>query len=249
MKKINNYKKKFYRDGFVKIEKIFNKNEIKNILSEIEKIKKSFLKIRNPNMHLTKDKKFNTIHNINKYIKKGFILQLSRDKRLTNIIKKILGDKLKLRNLEFFLKPAKTGKAAPVHQDNYYWNIPSKRALNVWIACTKSSFKNGGLFYYPKSHKDGLVEHELSYQPGTSQKIPSKYIKKMNYKKFYPTLDQGDCILHHCEVIHGSNKNKSNYDRVGLVLSYKSKKAKVDQIGWKIYQSKLKKNLSSIKAN
>ena len=38
-------------------------------------------------MHLTKDKKFNTIHNINKYIKKGFILKLSRDKRLTNIIK------------------------------------------------------------------------------------------------------------------------------------------------------------------
>ena len=42
MKKINNYKKQFYRDGFVKIEKIFNKNEIENILSEIEKIKNPF---------------------------------------------------------------------------------------------------------------------------------------------------------------------------------------------------------------
>ena len=242
MNQLVKYKKEFYNKGFIKVEKIFKKQEINKILHEVKKIKNSFLKIKNPNMHFTKDKKFNTIHNINKYIKKGFIFRISKDKRLTNVVNALLEGKSKLRNLEFFLKPAKTGKAAPVHQDNAYWNIPSKKALNVWIACTKTNSKNGGLYYFQKSHKDGLVNHELSYQPGTSQKISCKYLNNNKYKKIYPVLNPGDCIFHHCEVIHGSNDNKSNTDRIGLVMSFKDKKAKVDKKGWLKYQAKLKIN-------
>ena len=54
----------------------------------------------------------------------------------------------------------------------------------MWIACTKSNYKNGGVFYYLKSHKDS-VDHELSFQPGSSQQIP-KIFKKNEYKKKYP---------------------------------------------------------------
>ena len=241
------YKKVFFRDGFVKVKKVFSKKEIKQILFEIDNIKRKFLKIKNPNMHYTQDKIINTIHDINKFIKKGFIIKLSKDKKLTNIIEKILGGRLDLRNLEFFLKPRKTGKKAPDHQDNFYWNIPSKKALNVWIACTTSNFKNGGVYYLLKSHKHGLVNHQLSYQPGTSQEISQKYLRKMKYKKYFPNLNPGDCIFHHCEVIHGSNVNRSNTDRVGLVLGYKSKKAKVDKKGWRIYQKRLEENLTFLK--
>ncbi len=247
MSNISQIKKKFYRDGFVKVQNLFTKHEIKRILIEIEKLKNNFNNIKNPNMHKTKDKKFNTIHDINKFVKKGYIINLCRDKRLLKISEKILGGKTTLRNLEFFLKPKKTGKKAPVHQDNFYWNITNKKALNVWIACTKSNYKNGGVFYYLKSHKDSLVDHELSFQPGSSQQIPKKYLRKMNYKKKYPSLNAGDCIFHHCEVIHGSNQNKSNTDRVGLVMSFKNRNAKISKIGWRNYQKKLKKNLSFIK--
>ena len=120
-------------------------------------------------------------------------------------------------------------------------------ALNVWIACSPSNSKNGGVFYYVKSHKDGLIDHELSFQAGSSQKMPAYLLKKNKYKKHYPNLNAGDCIIHHCEIIHGSDKNKSTKDRVGLVISYKSKKAKVDKKGWHRYQNRLKKNLAFLK--
>ena len=244
MKQLEEYKKNFFRDGFVKIENLFKKREINLILKEIKKVKKKFEKIKNPNLHFTRDNKINKIHDINKFIKKGYLNKLSKDKRIKNIAEIILDDKPRLRNLEFFLKPKKTGRKAPIHQDNFFWNIPSKKALNIWIACTRSDKKNGGVFYYVKSHKDGLVDHELSYQPGTSQKISSKYINKKNYKKKYPTLKPGDTIIHHCEVIHGSNKNSSNKDRIGLVMSFKGLKAKVDMKNWQKYQRNLKKNLN-----
>ena len=198
-------------------------------------------------MHFTSDNKLNTIHDINTYVKSGKMIEISKDKKMIKIIEKILGEKVKVRNIEFFLKPKKTGMRSPFHQDNFYWNIKNKKALNVWIACSKASIKNGGVCYLQKSHKSGLNKHVLSKEPGSSQKISEKYLKNLRNKKIFPTLKPGDCIIHHCEVIHGSKDNRSNSDRIGLVISYKGKSAKVDQKKWIKYRELVKKNLKEIK--
>ena len=72
------------------------------ILDEIDKIKKRFKKIKNPNLHYTSDNKVNTIHDINKFVKNGFLKKLSKDNRIIKITGTILDDKPRLRNLEFF---------------------------------------------------------------------------------------------------------------------------------------------------
>jgi phytanoyl-CoA hydroxylase len=247
MKKLDLIKKNFDENGYVKINKILSNSEVSKILNEINNIKNKFLNIKNPNLHFTKDKKINTIHDINKFIRSKILEKFSKNKKLVKIIEHILEKKTFVRNMEFFLKPKKTGKKSPIHQDNYYWNIKNKKALNVWLACTESNKNNGGVFYFKKSHKKGILEHELSFQAGSSQQIPDRIVKKMRYKKFFPNLRPGDCIIHHCEVAHGSNKNISNLDRVGLVISYKAKGAKVDKEGWHRYQKNLKKNLNFLK--
>lgn len=247
MKKLELIKKNFEKDGYIKIQNILKNSEVTKLLNEINDIKNKFTKIRNPNMHLTKDKKINTIHDINKFVRSNFLEKLSKNKKLVGIISHILEKKPVVRNIEFFLKPKKTGKKSPVHQDNYYWNIKNKKALNLWIACTKSNKNNGGVFYFRGSHKSGILEHELSYQAGSSQQIPDRIVKKMKYRKFFPSLKPGDCVIHHCEVAHGSYENVSNLDRVGLVISYKAKGATIDKEGWQKYQNNLKKNLKFLK--
>ena len=90
MKKIDQHEKNFKKNGFIKIEKVFLKKEIKEIIFEIDEIKKKFKKNKkNPNLYLTKDKKINTIHDINKFIKKGLINKLSKDKRILSVVEKI----------------------------------------------------------------------------------------------------------------------------------------------------------------
>ena len=68
MLKLDKTKNKFQKDGFVILKKIFSNKEIKKLIKEIKYIKKKSIKIKNPHLHYTKDKKVNTIHNINKYI-------------------------------------------------------------------------------------------------------------------------------------------------------------------------------------
>ena len=177
-------------------------------------------------------------------------MKFAQDKNLKNFASNFLNNKkVKLRNIELFLKPKKTGMAAPFHQDNYYWNIINNNsALNIWIACTKSSKKNGAVCYIKKSHKLGVLKHEISYAPGTSQKVPNKIIKKLKLKKVTPKLNPGDLIVHHSAVIHGSKKNTSKMDREGLTVSFKTIDAKIDQKKMSIYKKRVKKSIKKIKS-
>ena len=244
--KIINYNKK----GFVILRGFFSKNEIKNLMLDLDRVK---LKVQRRTSkrfyHKTKDGKFNTIHDIQIFMKNGSIINITREKKLKNLVEKILDDKSILRNIEFFLKPKKTGMASPFHQDNFYWNIISAKALNVWIACSEANKGNGGLCYLEGSHKLGTIKHETSFSKGSSQKIPEELVSKLNFKKIYPKLKIGDCVIHHPEVIHGSAKNNSNKDRVGFVVSYKGKNSKIDNIRLKIHKQNLKNNLKTIYKN
>ena len=137
------------------------------------------------------------------------------------------------------MKPKKTGKSSPVHQDNFYWNIKDNKALNVWIACTNSSKKNGGVFYFEKSHKKGVLKHVPSFAKGSSQKIKNQKMLIKKYKRVLPQLNKGDALFHHCEIAHGSSANKSLTSRIGLTFQFKDKDSKYDKKLIKKYEKKL----------
>ena len=69
MIELNKINQVFFEQGFVVVRNIFSEKKIKKLLIELEKIKIRSIKIKNKNMHYTENKKVNTIHDINKYIK------------------------------------------------------------------------------------------------------------------------------------------------------------------------------------
>ena len=95
-------------------------------------------------------------------------------------------------------------------------------------------------------HKLGLLKHENSYMPGTSQKIPEKLLKKKSYlRKFTPKLKPGDMLIHHCLIVHGSNANKSPKSRRGFTIQYKDKKSKYNKKLLINYKKNLLKQLKA----
>ena len=73
--RLEKIKKKYFKDGYVKLKNLFDKKEIREILSELTIVK---LKVKKTNNHLffneTKDGKINTIHNIQKFSKKSLVI-------------------------------------------------------------------------------------------------------------------------------------------------------------------------------
>ncbi len=243
-------KKKIYyfqKNGFVILRNIIKKKQLEILFNEVEIIKKKAIKTKNKRyFHFTSNNKINTIHNIQKFYKSKILTELSKNHSIQKFLKIILSKNIHIRNLEFFLKPKKTGMASPLHQDNYFWNIIDSKAVNVWIALSNANKRNGGVFYLKESHKKGIINHVPSFMKGTSQKIPEHKIKKNNFKKFFPNLKQGDCVIHHCEVIHGSERNLSNFDRIGIAISFKNKSSKINLLNKKIYERKVKENLNKL---
>ena len=244
--RLEKIKKKYFKDGYVKLKNLFDKKEIREILSELTIVK---LKVKKTNNHLffheTKDGKINTIHNIQKFYKKSLVIEKTK-KKLKSILHYLLKDKVSVRNIEFFLKPKKTGMPSPFHQDNFYWNIKQAKAANVWIALSKSYKINGGLCYLKGSHKLGTVNHITSFMKGSSQKIPDDVLKKINFPRVFPKMNVGDCLIHHPEVIHGSFHNKSNYDRIGFVISFATNNCQIYKDKIIEYKKNLEKNLKKI---
>ena len=163
---------------------------------------------------------------------------IKKEKNINRIASKILNCKIKEFGAEVFAKPAKFGLRSPVHQDNFYWNIKSNKGITIWIALDPSNKKNGSIFYYEKSHKLGLLPHNPSYAPGSSQKVSNlKHLRK--FKKVFPSLKIGDMLIHNCLIAHGSERNFSKFDRMGLTLRYIPSNSKFNLANKKKYEKSL----------
>ncbi|MDA8560527.1 phytanoyl-CoA dioxygenase family protein [Nitrospinae bacterium] len=108
------------------------------------------------------------------------------------------------------------------HQDNSYAQSPNGMYLAVGYPLSDFSPENGGLYLYPGSHKEGLFAWEnveganqkYGESAGNSLAVPDKY-KKVDIR-----LKQGDVVIFHGDLIHGSYPNNSVQSRPFLIVNY-----------------------------
>ena len=231
--------KNFENKGYILIKNFYNKITARKIKINLKNfLEKNKLNLKGVNL-INKKSKINSAHNLQKW---QLLKKIQKDNKIKTIAKILLRGKVKNFGAEVFAKPAKIGLSSPTHQDNFYWNVNNGKGVTVWIALDKSTKRNGAIFYYKKSHKVGLLNHKSSYAPGSSQELENKKILKQ-FKKFTPELNVGDILIHHCLVVHGSQKNLSNNDRAGLTLRYIAKSSKINKVQKDKYEKDLKKQI------
>ena len=246
MQKYDNNKLFYKQNGFCVVRSFLKPAELKNIDQKVKKfILEKSNKLKGKNINFTKNNVPNTIHDIDKFEK--FFQKFAKNKKNMKIAKFFLDSEPEFRKCEIFAKPAKVGLASPMHQDNFLFAVKNNNALTFWISLDKSNKKNGGLSYIAGSHKLGILKHENSFMPGTSQKISKDVLKNKCHKlkKITPVLNPGDMLIHHCMVAHGSNVNKSARSRRGLTIQYKDKKSSYDLKRKKHYEKNLTKQLKA----
>ncbi len=250
MNKYSKNKTYFDNHGFCIINSFLTRRELNQLNNKVKNfIKNKSKNLKGRNINLTKNKKPNTLHDIDKFDK--YFKRFAMKKKNIQLAKFFLNSNPEFRKCEIFAKPAQTGMASPFHQDNYLWAIKNNNGITFWIALEKSNKKNGGLQYLSSSHKLGLLKHENSFMPGTSQKIGSSLYKKKlsKLKKITPELKPGDMLIHHCLTVHGSNKNNSTKSRRGFTIQYKDEKSPYNKKLLKHYEMNLIKQIKLRKLN
>lgn len=230
----------FNQNGFCISKNLFSKNEILELdkkLKEFLESKSSLLKGRDINR--TSDNSVNTMHDIDKH--ENYFSNFAKKEKIINLSKILLNSEPEFRKCEMFAKPARVGMKSPMHQDNFLWAVKNNNGLTFWVALDECDETNGGLSYFIGSHKYGLLEHESSFDPGTSQRVNSKILDKIRSEcnLITPKLNPGDVLIHHCLMVHGSNENKSEKSRRGFTIQFKDKKSGYDNDLLKNYEEKL----------
>lgn len=234
----DNIVKKFQNKGVCVLKKFISKKQADIIQKELDiYIKKNKKKLKGKDINFINGE-VNSLHKI----KGKFFNQFCKSKKVMDTCSKLLNINPKFKHCEYFAKPKKVGLPSPFHQDNFYWNLKNPNAVTMWIALTPANKNNGTLEYLIGSHKLGRVNHIPSYAPGSSQKV--KNIEKYKrFKKQSFSLKVGDCLIHHSEVIHGSQANKSNLPRKGFTIQIMDKHTSVDRKLFNKYKNSLKKQI------
>lgn len=237
-------KQEYKTNGFCLAKAFFDSNEIDDLDRKLKNfLDKKSQYLRGKDINRTKNNQVNTMHDIDKH--ENYFKEFSHKKKILELANFLLESEVEFRKCEMFAKPAKVGMASPLHQDNYLWAIKNNNGLTFWVALDYCDRTNGGLTYIPASHTKGLLEHEDSFAPGTSQKIKKSILEKEfdDINGVTPTVERGDVLIHHCLTVHGSNINSSSKNRRGFTIQFKDKNSAYDEDLLKHYQERLKAQL------
>ena len=133
-------------------------------------------------------------------------------------------------NMQMFEKHPKISKATRSHQDNAYFKVTPADAITIWLALDDIDENNGCIYYAPKTHMLGTLDHQR-YGDDTTFRVRSGVsglslcVPDHIESNDIPMITKaGDVLVHHCNMIHRAGANNSDKRRraIGIVLIPKS---------------------------
>ena len=150
-------------------------------------------------------------------------LRALRHPAITGIVSRILGGRISGIQSQFFYGQPGTPGFQP-HQDNRFVNAPKGKFASAWIALTDVTPQNGGLYVYPGSFHEPLLEvEEVEAQESNLQDINALRLRCVIPERYKPVdlvMPKGSAAFFDGHTVHGSHPNLSKGNRYALLLTY-----------------------------
>jgi non-haem Fe2+, alpha-ketoglutarate-dependent halogenase len=204
-------KQQFDRDGYLLGIPILSLAEVSHINDQYDRLKE-LVRSRSNKGRIT-----------NQHLLDPEFYALATRKNVLDLVELAIGPDILLISTGFFDKPpGSASEFVAWHQDTTYWGLNPPFAVTVWIALDDSDVENGCMRVIPGTHRNGLLPHSVSKQPGNilahDQEIPAQYLDQSKAVDF--VLKAGQASLHHGELVHGSNPNRSTRRRCGMTIRF-----------------------------
>lgn len=212
----------FYNEfGYVIIDDMFTEEACEEIKSHAEKVHKS---------------DYAVYLNIHRDV--PFFFDLASSSLLVDVVKSLQKTEVVITNDQYLYKKSGTPYAKQAwtpHQDATYTNAPYGTYMQLHIMLDDQSKENGGLYFYPGSHKEPLLPYIYSKSwreefdengvshPGWKVEVPDKY------EKVDVNVKAGTVFIQHGNLIHGSYANLSDRSRSQYSIAYLDKGTKINK--------------------
>ena len=226
--KFKKQKDYFLKNGYVHLGNLFDKSEVSLLKSAVDNSKEM-----QAHRELVKQKydagahpSFETIFVMNDVFSDNIFALACRKPEIIDFISYVFNDDAYLYHSKVPLKyPNMPG--FKYHQDYYYWYSMGclfPHLATCFIAIDEATEENGCLKYIPQSHTCGRMEHVL--HDGVSDSEADTERVSLLIERFGEVsaeLKPGDVVVHHSNMLHASDDNKSNRSRIALLGCFNTK--------------------------
>jgi ectoine hydroxylase-related dioxygenase (phytanoyl-CoA dioxygenase family) len=152
--------------------------------------------------------------------KDPFWIRLVSDDRLVDIAEQFVGPNVALFATHYICKPPRDGQAVLWHQDGIYWPLEPMEVVTLWLAVSDSTPENGCMRVIPRTHLTPLtaVEERTDVANVLGSGLSKGLVDETKARDV--VLQAGDISIHHPNLIHGSEANRSERWRMGLTIRY-----------------------------
>ncbi|MCS6777586.1 MAG: phytanoyl-CoA dioxygenase family protein [Chloroherpetonaceae bacterium] len=149
-----------------------------------------------------------------------FWVRLVSDDRLLDIAEQFIGPNIALFASHYICKPPHDGQPVLWHQDGSYWPLEPMEVITLWLAVDDSLPENGCMRVIPGTHRMELQQMHPSTSVANVLKseIDPRFVDES--KAVDLVLRAGGVSVHHPNIVHGSNANRSARRRCGLTIRY-----------------------------
>ena len=147
-----------------------------------------------------------------------FLDDLAFNQVVLDVVEDLIGPEFSLWGSVLFVKEPETKHFVSWHQDATYMGMSSNNFVTPWIALSPSNKETGCMSMIPGSHLNAIKEHDDTY--GENNILTrGQVVKDVDESKAVDLIMRpGQMSVHHGEIVHGSQPNKSNQRRVGFAL-------------------------------
>lgn len=216
-------------DGVIIIRQFLTPEEVTAVRNELDRYIRDDLASR-PIDARTLEADEKTVRNLWRLEKhNAWFKALGEREDIRALVAPLLHGEPLLCGVETFNKPARIGSGVPYHQDNAYFCQTPPDMLTVWIAIDPVTPANGPVYFIKGTNKEPVLPTKPSGVRGNSiglAEIPTVPLDQ----QFCALLAAGDASIHHCNTIHHSAPNTTDFPRLGLLLVYRGTHTQTDPV-------------------
>lgn len=222
-KAASSFDEQYERDGFAILRNVIDADLVREASQHLEWLMKKYPDLRPEHLH----------HPLME--NDAFWVRLVTDERLLDIAEHILGPDLACFTAHYVCKPAHTGQPVFWHQDGAYWRLAPMRAITIWLAVDETTPENGCLKMIPGSHVAPLRAPERRTDPPNMlySSCEDSFVREWTERASVVDvcLKPGDVSIHHAQILHCSEPNRSEKRRCGLDIGFISTSTRISNDG------------------
>ena len=210
----------FNKNGFILKKKLFSKDEIDKLNNFADssygkegEVKKTIS---------TKGSAYLTLWNSPP---DNLVSTFSTNERIVRPMENFLGEEIYHYHSKIIWKNPGEG-GFDWHQDYGYWYKQGCLYSDMgscFIMLDKASKENGCLKVLKGTHKVGRISHDSISETDEQADLERIALLEKRHETIYITAEPGDVLFFHCNLLHSSARNDSNYSRRTLIVCFNTK--------------------------